>query len=48
MLILSFNFPSSIEFRPILILTNVRADILHHAIAKTAEGRKPIHQALRM
>merc|ERR1719288_673468 len=32
------------EVKPIFILTNVKADILHHAIAKTAGGRKPIHQ----
>ena len=34
-----------ISFRPIFIVTNAKADILHHAVAATSQGRKPIYQA---
>ena len=34
-----------ISFRPIFIVTNAKADILHHAVAATSQGRKHIYQA---
>ena len=34
-----------ISFRPIFIVTNAKADILHHAVARTSQRRKPIYQA---
>ena len=41
----SIKQPIFTRFRPIFIVTNAKADILHHAVARTSEGRKPIYQA---